>query len=383
LQEPAGPRKPGLQHGGIIPAMRRVLVILLVTLACSRSPEGTGYSGTIEFPDVKVGSLVGGRVVEIVKREGEPAAADEVLVRLDPAEWQSALDEAQALAKATQRELELLIAGTRPEEIARAEAEARRQELLWSVVAEGSRPEEIAGAREDLRAAEALHKEAALALDRQETLKKQGASSAEALDKVRATQESAQARVAAAEQRLRLLERGARPAETEAAHQAYLVAKAQLDLLRAGARPEEIAARRATLEAAEARIRMAQSKLRELTIRAPADCFVQTLDLRPGDLLTPGQPVAVLILRDRPWLTLYVPEADLARIRVGQPAEIRPDGHAPLQGRVTWVSRESEYTPRNVQTAEERVTQVFAVKVVIEGDVSLLKDGIWADVTLR
>jgi multidrug resistance efflux pump len=332
---------------------------------------------------VKVGSLVGGRVIEVSKREGDPASEGEVLVRLDPAEWQSALDEAEALAKATQRDLDLLLAGARAEDIAKAEAEARRQELLWTVVAEGSRPEEVAAAREELRAAEALHKEAALAYEREESLNKRGASTPERLEKARAAEEAGQARVSAAEQRARLLERGSRPAEIEAARQAFLAAKAHVDLLRAGARPEEIAARRATLAAAEARARMAASKLRELTVSAPADCFVQSLDLRPGDLIGPGQPVAVLILRERPWVTLYVPEGDVARIQVGQKADVKPDGHQPLTGVVTWIARESEYTPRNVQTADERVTQVFAAKVVIEGDVGFLKDGIWADVSLR
>ena len=63
--------------------------------------------------------------------------------------------------------------------------------------------------------------------------------------------------------------------------------------------------------------------------------------------------------------------------------EVRPDGHPPVEGRVEWVSREAEYTPRNVQTREERVTQVFRAKVRITGDASRLKDGMWADVVLR
>ena len=80
---------------------------------------------------------------------------------------------------------------------------------------------------------------------------------------------------------------------------------------------------------------------------------------------------------------IHVPESRLAAIQVGQAAEVRPDGHPPLEGRVTWISRQSEYTPRNVQTREERVTQVFRAKVTLTGDVSRLKDGMWADVVPR
>jgi len=132
-----------------------------------------------------------------------------------------------------------------------------------------------------------------------------------------------------------------------------------------------------------ARIATAKEKIDELTIRAPAPCIVQTLDLRPGDLIAPGAPVAVILLLEEPWVLVHVPESRLAKIEVGQKAEVRPDGHPPIEGRVEWVSREAEYTPRNVQTREDRVTQVFRAKVRIVGDASRLKDGMWADVELR
>lgn len=356
---------------------------MVLVAACSQ-PAGSGaYSGTIEFPDVAVGSRVGGRVVSVSKREGEPAAAGEVLVTLDPAEWQTAIDEATALADATAREVELLVAGPRQEDIDRAKAEARRLELLWSIVKQGARPEEVAGAREDVAAAEALLAEADAALERERTLVRQGSSTSEALEKVVAAREAARARTAAAGQRLRLLERGARPEEIEAARQTWIAQLETVKALEAGARPEEIAAKRAILAAARARIGSARVRLDEMTIRAPADCFVQTLDLRPGDLLRAGDPVAVLLLSEDPWVTIYVPEADVGRVSLNQKARIDADGHASMSGRVTWISRQAEYTPRNVQTADERTTQVFAVKVVVEGDASGLKDGMWADVRLR
>jgi HlyD family secretion protein len=360
-----------------------VRIALLLLLAGCAGKGGSALSGTVEFPDVEVGSLVGGRVLEVKKAEGDLAEKDEILVVLDPGEWQSALEEAQALADATSKDLDLLIAGPRAEEIARAEADARRLELLWKVVALGARKEEIEGAREDVRAAQALEAEAERQLKREQELVETGSSTKEALDRRVADAETARARRAAAEQHLQLLEHGARPEEVEASHQAYLAQAKLVEEMKAGARPEEIASKRAQLEAARARIRTAKTKLEELTIRAPAPCFVQTLDLRPGDLIGPGEPVAVILLREEPWVTVYVPEDWVARIQVGQKAEIRPDGHPPLEGEVEWVSRRAEYTPRNVQTPEERVTQVFRAKVRALGDVSRLKDGMWADVTLR
>jgi len=123
-------------------------LVALLLPACGDGEARSGYSGTIEFPDVAVGSLVGGRVERVLRREGERAEAGETLVEIDPREWRSALDEARALAQATERELDLLVRGPRDEEIAAAEAEAKRLELLWKVTAQGSRPEEIEAARE-------------------------------------------------------------------------------------------------------------------------------------------------------------------------------------------------------------------------------------------
>jgi multidrug efflux pump subunit AcrA (membrane-fusion protein) len=285
------------------------------------------------------------------------------------------------MTDATARDLDLLLAGARPEEIARAEAEARRLELLWKVVALGAREEEIQGAREDVRAALAVEVQAERQLGRELELK--DASTREARERAQAAAENARARRAAAEQRVQLLERGARPEEVEASKQAHLAQVKVVEELKAGARPEEIASKRAQLEAARARIRTAQEKLEELTIRAPAACFVQTLDLRKGDLIAPGAPVAVVLLREEPWVSVNVPESRLAQIQVGQRADVRPDGHAPLEGRVIWISRQAEYTPRNVQTREERVTQIFRAKIAVSGDASRLKDGMWADVGLR
>lgn len=363
--------------------MRWCLIALLAVAGCREEANPDEYSGTIEFPDAVVGSLVGGRVLEVAKKEGESAARGELLVRLDPKEWQSALDEAEARADATARELDLLEAGPREEDIEQAKAEATRLQLLWKVVSLGSRDEEIEAARADVEAADARLTEAKAALERERTLVRQGSSTPEKLEDVIASHAEAAARKAAAEQHLELLKRGARPEEIEAARQAWLAQQQVVRRLEAGARPEEIAAKKATLEAARARARVARSKLDELEIEAPADSFVQTLDLRPGDLIQAGQPVAVLLLREEPWITVYVPENDLAKVSVGQKAKVLPDGHPEIEAEVTWISRRAEYTPRNVQTRAERATQVFAVKLTLRGDVTRLKDGMWADVELQ
>jgi multidrug resistance efflux pump len=360
-----------------------VVLLAAIATACAGGEDRDDLSGTLEFPDVEVGSLVGGRVEKVWKREGDEAKAGEVLVTLEAREWEANLEEASALATATARELDLLRAGARAEEIAGAEAEARRLELLWSVSAKGSRPEEVEAARAEVRAVEAALTDAEQEVGRLQTLARGGHEPAATLDRAVTTRDTALARKAVAEQRLRLLERGLRPEEVEAARQAWVAQEERVKALRAGPRPEEVAAKRATLEAAEARIRFAKTKLAELRIVAPGDGFVQTLDVRPGDLVQAGKPVGILLLGEEPWITVHVPEGRLAQVRLGQEASVLPDGHAPVAGRVAWISRRAEYSPRNVQTKGERVTQVFPVRVVLSGDLEGLKDGMWADVRLR
>ena len=367
------------------PGMRRTLLagaFALLLAACGGGDQERRLTGTIEFPDVEVGSLVGGRVVRVLKQEGDRAAAQDVLVELDPAEWQSHLEEAEALAAAAERELALLEAGPREETIEEARADAKRAELLWTISTKGAREEEIQAAREELRAADVAVEGAQREVDRLTGLARKQVEPTSVLDTARTARDTAQAKQAVAQQHLKLLEAGQRPEEIEAMRQAWLAQVQRVKALEAGARPEEIAAKRASVAAAKARIAVAESQLRELAILAPADSVVQTLDLRPGDLLKPGVSVAVLLLAEQPWVTVYVPEDRLAAVHVGQSARITPDGHNPLTGKVTWVSREAEYTPRNVQTREERVTQVFAVKIVLQGDTSQLKDGMWADIDL-
>jgi multidrug resistance efflux pump len=365
--------------------MRRTfaLAIPLLLSACGRPADDGTYAGTIELADVEVGSLVGGRVARVLKAEGERASAGELLVELDPAEWQSALEEAGALAQATERELDLLVAGPREEEIAEARAVARRLELLWEVSRQGARPEEVEAARQNVQELEARARDAEQEVTRIANVTRSGAEPMRRLEQATAERDGALARLEMGRQRLQLLEKGLRPEEIEAAKQAYVAQQQRVKALEAGARPEEVAAKRAVLEAAKARIGVAKSRLAELRILAPGPCYVQTLDVRPGDMLRAGTPVATLLLEEQPWIVVYVPEGDLARVSVGQAASVTPDGLGALEGKVTWISRRAEYTPRNVQTRGERVTQVFAVKVTVPAGPAALKDGMWADVRFR
>jgi multidrug resistance efflux pump len=152
-------------------------------------------------------------------------------------------------------------------------------------------------------------------------------------------------------------------------------AKSRYDLLLAGTRPEQIAQARADLAELD-------TQLAEMKVFAHSDCTLEVLSVKVGDVLAPNQPVATLIL-PHIWVRVFVPETWLAHIKVGDTAKVRVDGYLgrDFSGVVEQVAREAEFTPRNVQTVEERVKQVFGIKVRLDNSSGDLRAGMSADVS--
>jgi multidrug resistance efflux pump len=151
-----------------------------------------------------------------------------------------------------------------------------------------------------------------------------------------------------------------------------------------GSRPEEIEAARAAVAREEGQLAYLERQRQDLTVRAPADGVLQTIDLRPGDLVGAGQPVATILEPDQIWVRVYVPEPRLGLVRAGQKAHIRVDTFPgrDYAGHVVEIRQRGEYTPRNIQTLEQRMDQVFGVKVAIDPNPDI-KPGMAATVRLE
>jgi HlyD family secretion protein len=154
--------------------------------------------------------------------------------------------------------------------------------------------------------------------------------------------------------------------------------------LERGTRPEEIAAARAAVQQAEGRLRYLERERMEAVIVAPVTGVVQTLDLRPGDLVTARQPVAVVLEAGPATVRVYVPEPRLGALRVGQAVDLRVDTYPDrsFPGRIVEISSQAEYMPRNVQTREQRNDQVFGVKIEA-APAPELKPGMSVTATIR
>ena len=153
--------------------------------------------------------------------------------------------------------------------------------------------------------------------------------------------------------------------------------------LRAGARPEEIEGARARLAGVDAQIATLQKAVSDATVTAPAAGIVTQKLAEAGELTAPGMPLLIVTDLDHAWANLFVPEPLVPRVRIGQPATIHTDaGGEGIPGTVTFVSSKAEFTPRNVQTAEERSKLVYRIKVSVDNKAGVLKPGMPVDAEL-
>jgi HlyD family secretion protein len=347
-------------------------------------PQPAILSGVLESDEIRVGSLVGGRVREVLVAEGQRVAAGQVMVRLEPFDLSAQLAEAQADLAAARAVFEKLQAGYRDEEVLGARAKRDELQKAYEEALAGPRPQEIDQAKENLQLAQAELELAKLNFDRNQKLVADGTVSREEYDTSLSRLRVAQATVASRKSFLSMSEEGVRPEQIAQAQARAESAQADFDRLQAGYRIEEIEEARARVEAATAHVASVQRRLEELDVVAPADLVVETFDLRAGDLVAAGAPVASLVDPQRLWLRAYVPQRLLPRVAIGTELPLAVDGwpQRTFSGRVAFVARLPEFTPSNVQTPEERGRQVFRIKVELLEGFENLHPGMAAELSL-
>ena len=341
-------------------------------------------SGIVEADDIHVGSKIGGRVLKVVAREGQTVKAGEVLVLLEPRDIDASLAEAQAAMRQAQAKLALLTAGYREEEIEQAEASVKQSQAEVSQLVAGPRQQEIDQARADWLAAKAQAENSRKLQRRMEDLSKRDLIAKQDFDDAQAKAEESEQKMKSARERYDLVLAGTRTEEIERARQRLAEADAKLRQLKRGFRKEEVAQAKSEVEAARARVDLVRSQLDETVIKAPVDAVVEVLDLEPGDLVGAGKPMATLLRTNSLWVRAYLSESKLGFVKTGAKVTVRVDSfpNRDFAGTVRRVSRQAEFTPRNVQTWEERVLQVFQTEVVIDDPDHVLRPGMNADVTI-
>jgi HlyD family secretion protein len=286
-------------------------------------------TGTIEATQVDVSAKIVGRIVARPVNEGDRVVAGQLLVRLDDAEQAADVRRQEAAVRSAESTLKDLIAGARREELedARAALQSTMATREWT--------------ERDYQRAQALFRQALIA--------------AQEVDRARQAYEVAMAQEKSARQKLLLLEAGSRPDQIEAARGQLAQARNALD--------------------------MARARLKEMVIFSPVDGIVLRKNLEVGETANPGVPILTLMKPSELWVRAYVPEEQIGRIKVGDPAQIAVDAYPARRfpGQITEISSEAEFTPRNVQTKKERVNLVFRIKIGVANPEGILKPGMPAD----
>lgn len=315
--------------------MKRTLAILTLAatgaIGCNTQAKSTNIvaAGHVEATDVHISAKVGGRLLEAPLKEGDSVTAGMPLAKLDTTDIeilirQAAADRAQASA-----DLRLRLAGARKEDIAEVEAQIRGTAA------------ELAGALLDL--------------NRMQDLLDRDSGTTKARDDAKTRRYILEARIAAQRQTLARLQ--------------------------SGSRPEEIDAARARVASIDARIAALTQQMNDATMVSPTDGVLTSRVAEPGEQLQVGSPICVITqLRDA-WLTVYVTDVDLARIRIGETATVTTDGGQSRRGRITYIASKAEFTPKNVQTRDERVKLVYRVKVGLDNFDGFFKPGMPAEAT--
>ena len=316
------------------------LLVAAAASACGAStpPDHVRVSGQVEATEVQVAALVGGRLLELRPDEGDHVAAGELVARLDATDTELALARARAERDQADAQLRLLRAGTRIEEIRQADAQ-------------------LATAQSDARAADAEVVVAEADASRFETLLESKAGTQKQRDEAVARRDVARARARSGEDRVR-------------------AARENLARLRAGARPEEIDAARARVAAADAQIATLQKAITDAVVTTPVAGTVTERLVDVGELVQPRAPILIVTNLDQVWANVYVDEPTVPRLKIGQQATLFTDAGGPgILGVISYVSQSAEFTPRNVQTAEDRSKLVYRVKVTVDNKDGVLKAG--------
>jgi HlyD family secretion protein len=342
------------------------------------------WSGTVEARTISVGSRTGGRVKDVLVREGDRVTAGQALLVLEPGDLEAQRLQAQAQLEQSQANLEKLEKGSRPEEIEQAKAKAQTAVAALDEARHGARSEEIQGANARLIALQVAVDKAQLDADRAHRLITSGAISQAEADNADAALRGAVAQRDNAKQAFDELENGERKEDIAQAAARAQEAQANAKLVVAGTRVEDLKAARATVDGAQGRLDQIRVMIDELVVKAPLPARVESLDLRPGDILAANATAATLLEDDELYVRIYVPETRIGRIKVGEEVPIAVDSFPgrTFQGVVEHINSVGEYSPRNLQTADERADQVFATRIGLREGKDEMRAGMAAFITV-
>ncbi len=354
------------------------------------------YSGTIEAKHAELAFQVSGRIRDVLVDEGQLVEKDQALAVLDQSEYQARHEQAKAhlesFIKNMQR-LEMVLEvyeKSLPDEVARAEAGVK---VLLSQLQEleaGYREQDIERARLAFSTSRDIMEEAGKNKVRYDKLFQKGIVSEKEWDAIKLKYETASKEFEKAKEALEMLKEGVREETIQTARARLAEGKAILkqagsNLKKIDAAEKEVEAARAQVQAARSAVDLAKIHLKYTLLRAPFKGIITSRNIEPGEVVLPGREVMTLSDLSTVELKIFVGETEIGKVKPGQRAEVRVDSFPDkvYRGKVSFISPEGEFTPKIIQTHQERVKLVYLVKVSIPNPDLELKSGMPADAWLR
>jgi len=324
--------------------------LLIIAIGCAEEPptDRIRVSGHAEATEVRLAPDAGGRILTLTVNQGDRVQTGQTVLTLDTRDVELAIDRAKAERASAEAQVKVVQAAARPEDVRQAESQ-----IVTAKADQSAAQSELTSAEQDL--------------ERFEALLKSNSGSRKQRDDAATRRDVARDRVSAAQSRVRTAE------ET-------------LARVRAGARREDVDAARARVTVVSAQIASLEKTLGDATLSSPVAGLVTEKLVEAGEIIAPRAPAFVVVDLDHAWADVFVPEPVVPLLRMGQPATVFTDaGGAGIAGTITYVSPKAEFTPRNVQTAEERSKLVYRVRISVDNKNGILKQGmpVEAEIVLR
>lgn len=371
-----------------------IAAVVVVKSGWLNHDDGTRIriSGNIELTEVDVAFKTSGKLVELKADEGDFVKAGQELARIDPqlVEQQQARDQAGVLSAQTQlTQLKTAIDYQRASLVSEVElrkADLRQAEARLAELLAGARTQEIEQARQKVAELKVQAEQAKLDWDRAQELYKEDDISRQQYDAYRTRWETGGAALKQAQESLALVKEGPRKEQIDAARAQVERSRAAVGLSEAAAidlrrREQELQTREAEIERAKAQLGMSRTQVEDTIARSPVDGVVLVKPVDNGEVVAAGTPVLTIGAIAKPWLRGYVKETDLGRVKLGDKVRVTTDSYPGKEywGHVSYISSEAEFTPKQIQTIEERVKLVYRIKVDLDNPNYELKSNMPVD----
>jgi len=347
-----------------------VLIIASVVAFATFFPHKAALklSGEVQAREIRNASRFGGRVKQILVKEGQNVQQGQLLIVFDDTELQAKLADAKATLSQAMAQEQLLAKGADIGQVRQAGAAVQQAQEKYKIVATGARPEELTQAQGKLHDAELRMEQTQQTADSAKTMLDEGIISRQKYESLQATAAAAKNDYQSAQAAVKMMKSGGRPEEKQMASAQLSAAKAQYGQVLRGARPEEMSIASSNVEKARSAVQALQAQLAEEQIRAPFAGYISVIGVSEGELVPPGRAIISVLDYSHLWTDVYVPESKLNLVSLGKPVTVKSKAYKGSQfgGQVSLINPKSEFIPNSGgDSSTEEST--FRVKVSVDG----------------